>query len=98
MSYQTSIHFDPTALLIIKNEVDNSIKIVVSPVTTFVEAQSLHFAIGDALNLPLQCPQVIALIEMYTLATLANYPAPHMLQTIATPVQVTTQDVLAPSE
>ena len=27
MSYQTSIHFDPTALLIIKNEVDNFISI-----------------------------------------------------------------------
>ncbi|MFN4188998.1 MAG: hypothetical protein ACK4FN_13610, partial [Acinetobacter johnsonii] len=50
MSYQTSIHFDPTALLIIKNEVDNSIKLVESAVSTLAEDQTLPFGIDDALN------------------------------------------------
>ncbi len=42
MSYQTSIHFDPTALLIIKNEVDNSIKLVESAVQFFGRKTTLY--------------------------------------------------------
>ena len=42
MSYQTSIHFDPTALLIIKNEVDNSIKLVESAVSTLAAVSYTH--------------------------------------------------------
>ena len=55
MSYQTSIHFDPTALLIIKNEIDNSIKLVETAVNTLAEEQALPFGIDDALNQFEQC-------------------------------------------
>lgn len=74
MSYQTSIHFDPTALLIIKNEVDNSIKLVESAVSTLAEDQTLPFGIDDALNQFEQCAQVLALIDMSSLAKLLNIP------------------------
>ena len=50
MSYQTSIHFDPTALLIIKNEIDNSIKLVETAVNTLAEEQTLPFGMDDGIN------------------------------------------------
>ncbi|TQR72127.1 chemotaxis protein [Acinetobacter sp. RF14B] len=98
MSYQTSIHFDPTALLIIKNEVDNSIKLVESAVSTLVEDQALPFGIDDALNQFEQCAQVLALIDMQSLAKIAQYSAELMRKIIENPAQVNTQDVIALSE
>ncbi|BDE24482.1 hypothetical protein OCUAc20_29820 [Acinetobacter baumannii] len=41
MSEHNSIQFDPTALLIIKNEIDNSIKLVEGAVSTLIEEQAL---------------------------------------------------------
>lgn len=41
MSEHTSIHFDPTALLIIKHEIDRSIKLVEGAVSTLIEEQTL---------------------------------------------------------
>jgi len=98
MSYQTSIHFDPTALLIIKNEVDNSIKLVESAVSTLVEDQTLPFGIDDALNQFEQCAQVLALIDMPNLAQIAEYSAELMRKIMGNPAQVNTQDVIALSE
>ena len=72
MSYQTSIHFDPTALLIIKNEVDNSIKLVESAVSSLAEDQTLPFGIDDALNELEKCAQFLALIDMQSLAKIAQ--------------------------
>ncbi|AYA02490.1 chemotaxis protein [Acinetobacter sp. WCHAc010034] len=98
MSYQTSIHFDPTALLIIKNEVDNSIKLVESAVSTLVEDQTLPFGIDDALNQFEQCAQVLALIDMSSLAKIAQYSAELMRKIMGNPAVINTTDVVALSE
>ncbi|QXW25207.1 chemotaxis protein [Acinetobacter johnsonii] len=98
MSYQTSIHFDPTALLIIKNEVDNSIKLVESAVSTLVEDQTLPFGIDDALNQFEQCSQVLALIDMSSLAKIAQYSAELMRKIMGNPAIINSTDVIALSE
>lgn len=98
MSYQTSIHFDPTALLIIKNEVDNSIKLVELAVSSLAEEQSLPFGIDDALNQFEQCAQVLALIDMPNVAKIAKYSAELMRKIMQHPTQINTQDVIALSE
>ncbi|MGE8558352.1 MULTISPECIES: chemotaxis protein [unclassified Acinetobacter] len=98
MSYQTSIHFDPTALLIIKNEVDNSIKLVESAVSSLAEDQTLPFGIDDALNQFEQCAQVLALIDMQSLAKIAQYSAELMRKIMGNPAQINTQEVIALSE
>lgn len=98
MSYQTSIHFDPTALLIIKNEVDSSIKLVESAVSTLVDDQTLPFGIDDALNQFEQCAQVLALIDMQSLAKIAHYSAALMRKIMGNPSSINTQDVIALSE
>lgn len=98
MSCQTSIHFDPTALLIIKNEVDNSIKLVESAVSTLIEDQTLPFGIDDALNQFEQCAHVLALIDMQNLAKIAQYSANLMRKIMSHPTQINTQEVIALSE
>ncbi|MBJ9958283.1 chemotaxis protein [Acinetobacter courvalinii] len=98
MSYQTSIHFDPTALLIIKNEIDNSIKLVETAVNTLAEEQALPFGIDDALNQFEQCTQVLALIDMPHLSQITQYSAELMRKIMAQPQQVQTSDVVALSE
>ena len=98
MSYQTSIHFDPTALLIIKNEIDNSIKLVETAVNTLAEEQALPFGIDDALNQFEQCTQVLALIDMPHVAQITQYSAELMRQIMAQPQQIKTSDVVALSE
>ena len=98
MSYQTSIHFDPTALLIIKNEVDNSIKLVESAVSTLVEDQTLPFGIDDALIQFEQCAQVLALVDMPSMAKIAQYSAELMRKIMGNPAQINTQEVIALSE
>ncbi|UTO18605.1 chemotaxis protein [Acinetobacter sp. Z1] len=98
MSYQTSIHFDPTALLIIKNEIDNSIKLVETAVNTLAEEQALPFGIDDALNQFEQCTQVLKLIDMPHLAQITEYSAELMRQIMAQPQQIKTSDVIALSE
>ena len=64
MSEHNSIQFDPTALLIIKNEIDNSIKLVEGAVSTLIEEQALPFGIDDALEQFKQCTQVLRLIDI----------------------------------
>lgn len=98
MSYQTSIHFDPTALLIIKNEIDNSIKLVETAVNTLAEEQALPFGIDDALNQFEQCTQVLALIDMPHLSQITRYSSELMRKIMAQPQQIKTSDVVALSE
>lgn len=98
MSYQTSIYFDPTALLIIKNEVDNSIQQVESAVSSLVEDQTLPFGIDDALNQFEQCAHVIRLINIPQLAQLTEYAAELMHKIMQNPRNIKTSDVLALSE
>ncbi|MCU4580317.1 chemotaxis protein [Acinetobacter gyllenbergii] len=98
MSYQTSIHFDPTALLIIKNEIDNSIKLVETAVNTLAEEQALPFGIDDALNQFEQCTHVLALIDMPHLSQITQYSAELMRKIMAQPQQIQTSDVIALSE
>ena len=98
MSYQTSIHFDPTALLIIKKEVDNSIQQVETAVNSLIEDQSLPFGIDDALIQFEQCAQVLMLIDMPHLSQLTQYAAELMRKIMLNPRQIKTQDVVALSE
>ncbi|MDI9720766.1 chemotaxis protein [Acinetobacter junii] len=98
MSYQTSIHFDPTALLIIKNEIDNSIKLVETAVNTLAEEQTLPFGIDDALNQFEQCTNVLALIDIPHLSQITQYSAELMRKIMAQPEQIKTSDVVALSE
>jgi hypothetical protein len=98
MSYQTSIHFDPTALLIIKNEVDSSIDFVESAVSSLIEDQSLPFGIEDALNQFEQCAQVLALIDMQSVAKIAQYSAELMRKIMQTPHDIHSPDVVALSD
>ena len=98
MSYQTSIHFDPTALLIIKKEVDNSIQLVESAVSSLVEDQALPFGIDDALAQFEQCAQVLMLIDMPSLAQITAYCAELMRKIMKDPRDIKTQDVIALSE
>lgn len=99
MSYQTSIHFDPTALLIIKNEIDHSIEQVESAVSSLIEDQTLPFGIDDALTQFEQCAHVLALIDMHSVAKVAQYSAELMRKIIAQPpTQIQLLDVEALSD
>lgn len=98
MSNQTSLHFDPTALLIIKNEVDNSILQVETAVNSLVEDQTLPFGIEDHLIQFEQCAQVLALIDMQLLAQIAQYSAELMRKIMQDPANVNHQYVVALSD
>lgn len=98
MSEHTSIHFDPTALLIIKHEIDRSIKLVEGAVSTLIEEQALPFGIDDALEQFKQCTQVLRLIDVPYLAKITQYSTELMQKIIANPTQINTDDVVALSE
>lgn len=98
MSEHTSIHFDPTALLIIKHEIDRSIKLVEGAVSTLIEEQTLPFGIDDALGQFKQCTQVLRLIDVPYLAKITQYSTELMQKIIANPAQINTDDVVALSE
>ncbi len=98
MSYQTSIHFDPTRLLMIKNEVENSIQLVENAVGHLVEDNTLPFGIDDALNQIKQCANVLQLIEMPLLATIAAYSAELMYEIMQKPTDIHTDKVIALTE
>ena len=98
MSYQTSIHFDPTALLIIKKEVDNSILQVESAVSSLVEDQTLPFGIDDALIQFEQCAHVLMLIDMPQVARVAELSAVLMRKIMQLPREINTPEVIALSE
>lgn len=98
MSEHMSIHFDPTALLIIKHEIDRSIKLVEGAVSTLIEEQALPFGIDDALEQFKQCTQVLRLIDVPYLAKITQYSTELMQKIIANPTQINTDDVVALSE
>lgn len=98
MSEHMSIHFDPTALLIIKHEIDRSIKLVEGAVSTLIEEQTLPFGIDDALEQFKQCTQVLRLIDVPYLAKITQYSTELMQKIIANPAQINTDDVVALSE
>ncbi|RSO58783.1 chemotaxis protein [Acinetobacter lactucae] len=98
MSEHTSIHFDPTALLIIKHEIDRSIKLVEGAVSTLIEEQTLPFGIDDALEQFKQCTQVLRLIDVPYLAKITQYSTELMQKIITNPAQINTDDVVALSE
>ncbi|EOY9600082.1 chemotaxis protein [Acinetobacter baumannii] len=98
MSEHNSIQFDPTALLIIKNEIDNSIKLVEGAVSTLIEEQALPFGIDDALEQFKQCTQVLRLIDIPYLAKITQYSTGLMQKIMANPEHINTDDVVALSE
>ncbi|EMJ3111732.1 chemotaxis protein [Acinetobacter baumannii] len=98
MSEHNSIQFDPTALLIIKNEIDNSIKLVEGAVSTLIEEQALPFGIDDALEQFKQCTQVLRLIDIPYLAKITQYSTELMQKIMANPEHINTDDVVALSE
>jgi len=98
MSEHNSIQFDPTALLIIKNEIDNSIKLVEGAVSTLIEEQALPFGIDDALEQFKQCTQVLRLIDIPYLAKITQYSTELMQKIMAKPEHINTDEVVALSE
>ena len=98
MSYQSSIHFDPTALLIIKKEVDHSIQQVENAISRLVEDQILPFAIDDVLIQFQQCAQVLMLIDMPQLSQLTQYAADLMQKIMQNPENIIIKEVVALSE
>lgn len=98
MSYQTPHYFDPTALLMIKVEVDQSITAVESTVNALVEDQTLPFAIDDALHQIEQCGQVLSLIDMPEVGKIAQYCAELMRKIMQKPEKLNMQEVEALSE
>lgn len=98
MSYQTAHHFDPTALLMIKGEVEQSINAVESTVNALVEDQSLPFAIDDALHQIEQCGRVLNLIDLPNIGKIAQYCAELMRQIIQNPENLKINEVEALSE
>lgn len=98
MSYQTAHHFDPTALLMIKAEVDQSITAVESTVNALVEDQTLPFAIDDALHQIEQCGRVLNLIDLPNIGKIAQYCAELMRQIMQNPENLKMREVEALSE
>lgn len=98
MSYSTAHHFDPTALLMIKGEVEQSINAVESTVNALVEEQSLPFAIDDALHQIEQCGRVLDLIDLPNIGKIAQYCAELMRQIIQNPQNLKMREVEALSE
>lgn len=98
MSYQTAHHFDPTALLMIKGEVDQSINAVESTVNALVEDQTLPFAIDDALHQIEQCGRVLTLIDLPNIGKIAQYCAELMRQIMQQPENLKMREVEALSE
>ncbi len=98
MSYQTSIHFDPTALLIIKSEVDNSITQIESAVNALVEDQNIPFGLDDALLHFEQCSRVLALIDMPYLSKITQYASDLIRKIMIKPSEIDEADIMVLSE
>lgn len=63
MSFQSSSHFDSTTLLMVRPEIDNTIKNVENGVSNLLEDGSLPYGIDDALLNLEQCAHVLNLVD-----------------------------------
>lgn len=100
MSFQSSSHFDSTTLLIVKTEIDSTIKNVENGVTSLIEDGSLPFGIDDALVNLEQCAHVLNLIDQRYIARLTELVAKVMQKVIqdSQKSQIKQTDVEAMSE
>lgn len=100
MSFKTFSHFDSTSLLIVKTEIDNSIKNVENTVSSLLEDNSLPFGIEDALLNLKQASNVLYLVGRHYVADLTCLVAKVMQKVIddAKHQQVNASDVEAMSE
>lgn len=100
MSFQSSAHFDSTMLLIVRPEIDNTIKSVENGVSNLLEDGSLPFGIDDALLNLEQCSHVLQLLDQPFIAKLTALVAQVMQKIMAdsSKQQVNTADVEAMSE
>lgn len=72
MSFQSSSHFDPTSLLIVRKEIDHSLKQVENGVSTLLEDGTAPFGLDDALINLEQCAHVLRLLEQPQLGKLTE--------------------------
>jgi hypothetical protein len=92
MAFQSSAHFDSTALLIVKDEISNIIKSVEVSVNQLLEDNALPFGMDDVLTNLDQAAQVLALIEQADLSQLTRLLADLVRKSIDDFQQATIQD------
>lgn len=73
MSSQVSIRFDPSALLTIKKEIDDSVRRVEIAIQTLHDEQQIPFELEETLEHFDQCAQVLQLIDMGHLSQMIGY-------------------------
>lgn len=72
MSYQTTLHFDSSALLIVKPEIDQTLTNLENGIGGLLEDGVLPFGMDDTLVSLEQCSHVLRLLEQPDLAELMN--------------------------
>ncbi len=82
MPFQSSSHFDPTSLLIVRKEIDQSIKHVENGASALLEDGSAPFGLDDALTNLEQCSHVLRLVEQPQLGQLTELTAKVMKKVI----------------
>ena len=98
MSVQNSIYFDPTALLILKKEIDNTLQYVESTVSELIEEKTAPFGIDDALTQLEQTVKILEFIELPQLALLSQYCAEIMHKFVDQPANIRNRDISAFSD
>lgn len=93
MSDQISTSFNPTALLMVKSEIDNSIQQIETLISSLVEDQKLPFGLDDAVVQLSQCAKVLYLIDQPTLGKIIDYSAEITQQVMQTPEKVDVKDI-----
>lgn len=98
MTQHHSIQFDPTALLIVKQEIEKSIDQVEFAMSRLMDDQTLAFGIEDTLDQFEQCAQIFSLINIDCLAKLTHYCTDLMRKIIFNSSEIQQQETLALSE
>lgn len=98
MSSQVSIRFDPSALLIIKKEIDHAIQLIEIAIQTLNDEQKVPFELEETLEQFDQCARVLLLIDMGHLAQMIEYLSMLVRKIMANPELVDTQQMMALSE
>ncbi|MCF9033267.1 chemotaxis protein [Acinetobacter nectaris] len=93
MSDQISTSFNPTALLMVKSEIDNSIQQIATLISSLVEDQQVPFGLDDALAQLNQCSKVLYLINQETLGKTIQYSAEAIQQVLQTPNNIKTNEI-----